>query len=323
MNRTLLKKAISDAQLLWYSCAAMLYAYCWLRVWITSQVDMSQFQGILNNLPEAWQRLSPVPIEHLFSYPARIAIAYEDPIVYLAITVWAVARSSDCISGEIGRGTMELLLAQPVSRLQLLLTSSVVTLIGTALLALVAWSGTWTGIKTMSVKISSPETSWSTPMIGIESPFGGGTQEPKQVAMNELVDAHIFWPAALNLFAFGFFLAGVGTFLSSWDRYRWRTIGIMVGIYVVEMIIEIVGLASEGWSWLKWFTFFSAYEPVVIISASLSNPDYAWSWFQLDDQGQWAAFGPLSYNALLIGLGMLGFVAAALVFARRDLPAPL
>ena len=67
--------------------------------------------------------------------------------------------------------------------------------------------------------------------------------EADVISQSQLVDAHLFWPAALNLFTLGFFLAGVATFLSSCDRYRWRTIGIVVAFYVVQMIIELVALA--------------------------------------------------------------------------------
>ena len=79
----------------------------------------------------------------------------------------------------------------------------------------------------------------------------------------------------------------------------------------------------EGWGWLRWFTFFSAYEPIAITSRSVIDPDYAWSWVQRDELGQWVTFGPMSYDAVLIGLGLIGVVTAAIVFQRRDLPAPL
>jgi ABC-2 type transport system permease protein len=315
-------KSIREAGPLWLGCAAMLYAFCWIRVWITSQVDMSQFRGILENIPESWQRLSPVPVEHLASYPTRIAMTYEEPLVYLAIAIWAVARSSDCVSGEIGRGTMEMLLAQPVSRLKVLLAPTAVTLVGLALLALVAWSGTWTGIACGSVQMNRP-VGWTIPWFDIEIPLSDAPDRIEQVPMRELVNAHIFWPAIVNFFSLGFFLAGVGTFLSSCDRYRWRTIGLMGAIYVVQMIMELIALAVPGWSWLRYLTFFSAYEPIAITSRSLTNPFYAWCWIQWDQQGGWVAPGPMGYVAVLIGLGLIGFVAAVVVFQRRDLPAPL
>lgn len=322
-NVALWRKAIDDSRLLWLACATLLYVFAWVQVWITSQVDMRRFQGILDNLPEAWQRLSPVPFAELASYPARIALTYEAPLVYLAIAAWAVARSSDCVSGEIGRGTMEMVLSQPVSRLHVLVAPSIVTVVGAALLAGATWCGTFTGISTLSVDVSRPITTWTVPLVGIDIPLGGAVGQSRPIPMRELAHGSMLAPAALNLAALGFFLAGVGTFLSSWDRYRWRTIGIMVAFYVVQMMLEVVALAVEGWSWLKYFTFFSAYEPVAIISRSRTSPDYAWSWILLDDHGQWLALGPLGYSAVLGGLGLVAFLMAALIFVRRDFPAPL
>lgn len=322
MTRALWLKSVREARLLWLSCATLLYGFCWVRVWITSQVDMSQFRGILKNIPEAWQRISPVPVEQLASYPTRIAMTYEEPLVYLAIALWTVARSSDCVSGEIGRGTMEMLLSQPTSRLKVMLTPTLVTMIGTALLVLVAWCGTWTGIATASVEMNRG-MGLTIPLIGIEIPLSDVATGPEQVPMHNLVNAHIYWPTIVNVFALGFFLIGMGTLLSTCDRYRWRTIGIMVAFYVVQMIMEVIALAVEGWGWLRWFTFFSAYEPIAITSRSVIDPDYAWSWVQRDELGQWVTFGPMSYDAVLIGLGLIGVVTAAIVFQRRDLPAPL
>ena len=322
MNWALWHKAIREAVPTWLACAALLFAFGWVQVWITSQVDMTQFRGILDNVPEAWQRLSPVPIQQLISYPTRIAITYEEPLVYLAIAVWAISRSSDSVSGEIGRGTMEMLLAQPASRLRVILTPTAVTAVGTALLAVAAWGGTRAGIATVTVQTQS-DMGWTVPLLGIDVPLGGAAAQPKRISMRELVDPHLLWPATLNVFALGFFLTGIGTLLSSWDRYRGRTIGIMVAIYVVQMLMELISLAVPGWQWMKWCTFFSAYEPIAITSRTLMDSAYAWSWVQRDAQAHWVAAGPLSYDAVLFGLGVISMVLASIVFVRRDIPAPL
>ena len=38
MNRTVLKKALIEVRLLFAACAAVLFAFCWLRVWIVSRL---------------------------------------------------------------------------------------------------------------------------------------------------------------------------------------------------------------------------------------------------------------------------------------------
>jgi hypothetical protein len=80
---------------------------------------------------------------------------------------------------------------------------------------------------------------------------------------------------------------------------------------VVQIIIKIAGLAAKDLNWLFNFTFMGAYWPQVIaVEAMKAAPNDAW-------------LLTLKYNGLLMGLGAACFLAAAAVFHRRDLPAPL
>ena len=319
MNRALWKKAFRESWLLFAGCGFVLYLFCWVRVWITSRLEMGRFQNIIENVPESWQRLIPVPIDQLFSYEGRIAVTYEEPVVYLMMAIWCIARSSDAVSGGLGRGTMEMLLAQPVSRREVISIHTFVTLLGVFLLATIAYAGTTTGINTTVVtELSKPA---EVPLFGIDIPFTGG--DPIEVPMSEKVRPQTFLPAAVNYFALGTFLTGFTTFMSSWDRYRWRTIGIAVGFYVVSTILELVALAVDGFGWVKFLTFFAAYEPIRIISEAVTYPEREWAWIVRDSAGAFSGLGPLSLDAILIGIGIVGCVAATVIFCKRDLPAPI
>ena len=70
-------------------------------------------------------------------------------------------------------------------------------------------------------------------------------------------------------------------------------------------------------------TFFSAYEPVAFTMAAVKDPDSAWRFLAKTSHGILPDLGPLGYDSVLVGLGLLGFLAAAVIFCRRDLPAPL
>lgn len=297
----------------------MLYLFCWVRVWITSRLEMGRFQNILENLPDSWQKLAPVPIDQLFSYQGRIAVTYEEPVVYLMMAIWCIARSSDVVSGHLGRGTMEMLLAQPVSRKQIILTHTTVTLLGAFVLATLAFAGTYTGIQTTQVVEAAPPV--ELPFVGVNIPFTGGL--PVETPMAEKVSPHRFLPAAVNYFGLGVFLIGFTTLMSSWDRYRWRTIGLTVGFYIISTILELVGLAVEGFEWVKVLTFFSAYEPVRFVSESFSNPQLEWAWLIRNANGAVSNIGPLGGSGILIALGCFGIALGTTIFCRRDLPAPI
>jgi ABC-2 type transport system permease protein len=275
MSRALGKKAIRDALPLLASLCALLFLFHWLFVWLTSQISLpAMHEFLLNALPKDWEKLSGVPFKEVATPAGRLALAWVDPLVLFAGTIWAISRGSDVVSGELGRGSLELLLAQPIRRSSLIAIQAAVCTAGAALLAMTGWLGNWVGIRT--------------------------------VAAAAEIDPRLFVPAAINLFGYIVFLSGFTALASACDRQRWRTIGLAGGFFALQMLLQIVARMSERLSWLGWFTFLSAYEPQVLVA----RPEAAW--------GQLAA-----YSVWLLGLGFGGWLAAGLVFARRDLPAPV
>lgn len=343
MNRAVLKKCLLEARLLWGACALGLFAFCWVRVYIVSRLEMSSFASIVEKLWDKWKDFSPVPLSQLLSYSGRIALTYDEPIVVLCVSIFAIARGSDAISGEINRGTMELLLAQPVSRLQALYSQAAVTVTGLILLALISWCGVWCGIHTISVKEDAPVKSLHIPGLPfdipttlpiptrlakiplIPLPIPTEFQEPEKirVPMRERVNTDNIFPGAFNLGCLGFCLAGISTLVSAFDRYRWRTIGLVVGFYVLQMVCKILGMAIKEVGWLRQFTIFTPYEPQKFIAAAVHTPQDAWSVALFDSAGNFLEPGPLGYNLILLILGAVCYAAAGLVFHKRDLPAPL
>lgn len=277
-NRALWKKSLIEARLLLAGCVALMFAFQWIFVWITSLVKLGALRVFLNELPPELQALAGVPVDQVATDAGRISMAYIDPVVILLAAIWGIARGSDSVSGEINRGTMEMLLAQPVRRAVVLLTPTVITIGGAVLLALAAWLGTCAGLAT--VTLSEPVTPWP------------------------------FVPAATNLFALIFFVAGTTTFLSSWDSYRWRTIGLMGSFYILSLVLEVMGKSVSSLAWVRNFTFLGMYEPQLLVSKYLKQPDEVWQ-------------VTMQYNLTLVGLGLAGFAAALVIFCRRDVPAPL
>lgn len=288
MNLALWKKNISEARWLLAGSMAFMFAVHWLRVWISSFFTVSSLKGIFDLMPEVIEPLLPVPFEQIATSAGRIAVAYDDPIVHLLVTVWAISRGSDAVAGELNRGTMEMVLAQPVTRVGVLGSQSAVTLIGAAMLAGTALLGTTVGLAT--------------------------------VRLEESISPWVFLPAAINLFAMTVFLAGLTTMVSAGTSIRARTIGIVGGIYAVSMIIKIVGRMAPGWGWLVYCSFFTPFEPQLLVS----DKSKAWSWWVDTGPGTFdVVLGGLGYDGLLIGLGAVGFAAAFAIFCHRDLPAPL
>ncbi len=286
MNAALWKKSIRESRWLLLGSLAFMFAVHWLRVWVSSYFSTSALEGMFSFMPDLVEQLLPVPFSQVASSAGRIAVAYDDPIVLLLVTVWAISRGSDAVSGELNRGTMEMLLAQPVTRLGVLGTQAAVTLGGAALLAGMALLGTSVGLAT--------------------------------IRLEETVSPQVFVPAALNLFAITAFLAGLTTMVSAGSNYRSHTIGIVGAFYAVSMIVKIVGRLAPGWKWLTYGSFFTPFEPQLLVS----NAAKAWSLATADAGGSFE-LGGLGYDGVLIGLGLASYLVASVIFYRRDLPAPL
>src|SRR5690606_22518939 len=219
-----------------------------------------------------YQQFVPISLAEFLGYPARVALTYVEPIVLVAVAVWAIARGSAAVSGEISRGTMEMLLAQPLSRFQVFFSQAAVTTGGAALLALASWLGVWVGISVNTVEIEGPPPTVRVPWLNVEIPNPFGQATAQRVPMATQVSARELAPAAFNLFALGFCMAGVATLISSWDRYRWRTIGLATGVLVVQFVAKGFAVADPSLAWLKRWTLFTAYEPLKWVSLEARRP---------------------------------------------------
>lgn len=323
MNFVLIRKSISDAKWLFLSFGLLLFVFCWTRVWVVSLIETPRFTAILDQFWEQFGHFSPVSFSHLISYPGRVALTLAEPIVVFGISIWAIARGSDSVSGPLDRGTLEMLLAQPLSRIQALTTQAAVTTAGTALLCCLCWLGMSLGIQYTVVEVAPESAGLVIPFLDVELPNPFQDHQPIKVPLSNEVNPASLAPAVMNLFAMGFCVAGMATLVSSWDRYRWRTIGIISGFYIVEFLIKIVAMSAESLQWLRPLTFFSAFEPQWFVYITVEKPELTWSFFLFDDNGQIVEMGPSSYNLTLLGIGLISYLTAALIFHRRDLPAPL
>jgi ABC-2 type transport system permease protein len=106
--------------------------------------------------------------------------------------------------------------------------------------------------------------------------------------------------------------------VSSASNYRARVVGIVGGFYAVSMVVKIIGRMAPGWEWFSYFSFFTPFEPQLLVA----DPARAWTFWTRAADGTLVA-GGLGYDSILIGLGLACYIAASVVFCRRDLPAPL
>jgi len=238
-NDAIWRKTWGDQRVLVVSLIALWAVFPWLFIWLSAQIEMTAFQGLLSFIPKDWQKLSGVPFAEVATPAGRVALAFVDPVVVLAATVFAITRGSDAVSGQVERGTLEMILAQPVTRTAFYVTQALATVAAAGLLCAVLLAGVWSAVA-----------------LG---PWAGEV-EPSR-----------FVPAVANVFGLIVCIAGLTTCVSAADSYRSRTIGILCGGYVLSLLAKLVGRFVGRFEWVGWLSIFSAYEPQRLVGADGSG----------------------------------------------------
>jgi ABC-2 type transport system permease protein len=236
MNRALWIKAVSDAWRQFVVSFVLLALFSWLFVWLMSLFPVGGVGVILKWLPGFVQSMVGVPLEMLASPIGQLSILYVHVVTFLICVGWALGRGSDPITGEISRGTMDLIATLPVWRVSVVLIPAVVTAAGSVLLSVAIMLGTSLGLAC--------------------------------VRFDSSVAAMDFLQGAVNLACMTFCVTGMTTVISAGIRDRWMAFALAGGFYVVELVIKLIARMWSNGKWLFEFTFLSAFEPQELILAA-------------------------------------------------------
>jgi ABC-2 type transport system permease protein len=255
-----------------------------------------------------------------------LSIGYVHPLMQTCFCIWAVGRAAGAIAGEIDRGTMELLLAQPVARWRLVLAHFLVDVAAIPLLCLALWTGNWIGAWVISpIKTNQPELPGKLAYL-VELDFGGFQLRVRVAPPKGLVPKPPEPDLTVRPMMFGrglwlvggliFAISGYTMWLSSAGRFRWRVLGIAVFITLIQFLINILGQMWDDVAWMRPLTIFYYYQPQqVILSGDWCVTFREWN-------GGHDLFR-LPMPLVLYGVGVIGYLMALWTLMRRDLPAPL
>jgi ABC-2 type transport system permease protein len=246
MNLAIWKKAFSDAWLPLVVSSAILMLFSWLFVWLMSQFDIGLWGLMLRMMPGWVEDIIGVPLDEIVTTTGRLSFLYVHVITMLVCVGWAVGQGSGSISGEIARGTMDLILSLPIWRATVVVAPAVVAALGGAVLAGSVTAGIWLGLLTVDL--------------------------PGNVSLRS------FLPGAVNLFCLIFCMTAMTAFVSSWNRDRWRTVSLAVAVYVVFLIVDVVASLWPWGSWLQYCTFVSAFHPQLLILKPEETGWLAWKY---------------------------------------------
>jgi ABC-2 type transport system permease protein len=223
-----------------------------------------------------------------------LSIGLVHPFVQTVLCVWGVGRAAGAIAGEIDRGTMELLMAQPIHRRSLIVAHLLADLAIIPVLCLSIWSGLWLG-------------------IGVFGRFDfHAPADVRDLSINPVE----YGPALVNAAALVFAVSGVTMAISAAGRFRGRVMGTAVLVVLIQFLINAIGQMWPRAAVLRPLTVFFYYQPQRIILAGQWTVDPGPCW-----HSGWHL--PLYASLVLFAVGGLGYALALAIFSKRDLPAPL
>jgi ABC-2 type transport system permease protein len=327
MTRVLFFKLLRDLRLPLLIVALLLVAFECLWAKVTQRITQELLPALLSSLtPAVYLRL----LQLFFKGPGRVleaiiggetvdvmnpldvlTIGYVHPLAQTILCIWAIGRSAGAITGEIDRGTMELLLAQPLTRTQIILAHLSVDLVVIPILCLALWAGSWLGVAWFGEIGTGP------PSAGIASVMGGLTPPPEVRPPRVMrVNPRVLWPALPQAAALLFAVSGMTLWLSARGRFRGRVLGQAVAIVLLQFLVNLIGQLWPAVAPLRPLTLFYYYQPQQAILR------HRWT---VDLGAAWPFIGSVHVPGILV-LGIVGVVGYALAlwtFRERDVPAPL
>ncbi|MDB2687007.1 ABC transporter permease [Mariniblastus sp.] len=322
MNRPLLKKYLNESWMLFIAIAIGLFAFGWFRVTVVCELDTGKFRQIIDLLPSDWRKFASVDFDWLVSYLGRTSTGFEEPMLIFLMAAWSMVRGSDVVSGELSRGTMEMLLAQPVCRREIYLRHAKYTVIGLLLLSLVLWLGMASGVWTATVE-ETTYPSLRIPVIDYKIPLQFLKPNVEVHGLADFVNPLMYLPGILNLFSVAVFFAGFAAMCSAFDRYRWRTVGVLAVFFFSNASMKVVGKGSDRFSWMENACVFGLYHPAGAIERYQAVPMSVFWLFRYRPDGSIASLGLLPNCLLPLLLAAIMYWIGLRYFEERDLPAAL
>ena len=207
-------------------------------------VIYNEFSGVIRDLANSGafpQEMMNIGSGSLFTLPGSITLGLQHPLALAMIGIFAVGASATAIAGERARGTLEVLLARPISRTALYATI-LVALLFLVLLVLTAILGGMIG---------------SASVIGIVDELDLG-QLPLV-----LLNGFGLW-AAFTTFGLAMSV--------SFDRPG-PAIGLTLAWLLLHYFLEILGSLWTDAAWTQEYSLLHHFDPGAILSGELDPID--------------------------------------------------
>jgi len=205
----------------------------------------AEFRGAVEKglFPELFDVFEAFGGANVFSLSGSVSIGLVHPIPIALVAIFAIGHPLGAIAGERQRGTLEVLLARPISRRRLY-----ATVLATTLLFVVA---------TLTADVAGV-------VVGAVA-FGVAGELPLDLL-------GLAWLNALFLFATLASLALAAS--ASFDRLG-PALGLALGFTIVSYAIEFLAIVWPDIAWLRPWSLFAYFQPAEILAGEIEPGDLA------------------------------------------------
>lgn len=240
MNPTLLVQTWRWQLLRFFILVLVAFGWGWLIVFIYTTFSPLLRDMLADN--PTFEQLSQFGSGNFFSVPGALTLGFQHPFLIAIVGVIAAGSSATAIAGERQRGTLEVLLARPLSRRSAYVSILVAVLVLVALIVLATTLGMVVG-------------------LGIH----GLAAEVDLAAVPLLfVNGALLWAA----------FAAVGLAASvSFDRAG-PALGLSIGFLVLNYFVEILGSLWTDVEWSQEYSLFHHFQAEEILTGAADPLDF-------------------------------------------------
>jgi ABC-2 type transport system permease protein len=226
--RAMLRKSLWELRwtTLWFALGGVLYTGAILAYFPYVRDNVATFSEAMKSYPESMVKF--FGIADIGSFTGFLGTYVMNVMWPLLAAAFAITVGSAVVAREVETGTAELWLSVPASRVRLLLGK--LTAVALAVLAMV-------GSAVATVVAGALAASERPSVLGLAG-------------------------MALEMFAFVLAVAAVSALISAITSDRGRAVGIALGITGVSYLAGVVAVFSADWSWIKYLSLFTAFQPV-------------------------------------------------------------
>lgn len=209
-----------------YSLAGLLFLWTFVAIFPSMHEYSETYEKVMESVPEAFFKILGIKTAGIATFEQFLAMEHFSLVWPLMAIFMLLAIAGSGLAGEIEKGTAELVLAQPVSRLKMF------------------WGKYAAGLFALAV-------------FTVFSVF---TVSPLAAIHGVSYNMAYFGLAAAISILFGWAIFSMGMLFSAVFSETGKVYMICGGILFVMYVLHVISLMNENLEWLKYASFFHYYD---------------------------------------------------------------